>query len=141
VVRASSAAFAGGDPLVARALAYMRERIAEPPAVAALARHCGASRRTLELRFRRTLNVGPAAELRRRRIAHAELLLSETDLPLAAIAEATGFSHAAHFSALFRKVRGMTPGAWRRHPKPDSSPPMPLSAEDGRLRTHASIRD
>lgn len=121
VARASSATLAGGDPLVARALTYMRASLSDPPAVAALARRCGASRRTLEMRFRGALGIGPAAELRRRRIAHAALLLRETGLPLAAIAEATGFSHASHLSALFRKERGMAPGAWRRLPMPDSS--------------------
>ncbi len=114
VVRASSATAAEGDPLVARALALMSARLAEPPTVAALARACGASRRTLEMRFRRALGIGPAGALRRRRIAHAALLLRETDLSLAAIAEAAGFGSASHLSALFRKVRGITPGAWRR---------------------------
>ena len=112
VPRASSARQAGGDPLVARAIAH--QSLAQPLTGDRLAAICGASRRTLELRFRQTMGCGPATALRRQRLAHAALLLRETPLTLAAIAEATGYAESAAFSAAFRKAYGLPPGAWRR---------------------------
>lgn len=66
------------------------------------------------MRFKKALGCGPAAALRERRLEHAELLIRETQLSLVAIAEATGFAHASHFSCAFRKQYGQPPGAWRK---------------------------
>lgn len=110
--RSSSALQSGGDPLVARALA--RQSFAQPLRGDRLAALCGASRRTLELRFRQALGCGPATALRRRRLAHAALLLRETPMTLASIAEATGYAESAAFCTAFRKAYGLPPGAWRR---------------------------
>lgn len=112
VPRSSSALQSGGDPLVARALA--RQSFAQPLRGDRLAALCGASRRTLELRFRQALGCGPATALRRRRLAHAALLLRETPMTLASIAEATGYAESAAFCTAFRKAYGLPPGAWRR---------------------------
>ncbi|MGI6100111.1 MAG: substrate-binding domain-containing protein [Lentisphaerae bacterium] len=112
VPRASSARQTSGDPLIARAIA--RQSLAQPLTGDRLAALCGASRRTLELRFRQTMGCGPATALRRRRLEHAALLLRETPLKLASIAEATGYASSAAFSAAFRKAYGQPPGAWRR---------------------------
>jgi LacI family transcriptional regulator len=112
VPRDSSVHLPGGDPLVDRALAH--QDLAQPLTGAALSLACGASRRTLETRCRRLLGCGPATHLRRRRLAHADLLLRETRLTLAAIAEATGYASASAFSAAFRQAHGLAPGAWRR---------------------------
>jgi AraC-like DNA-binding protein len=53
-----------------------------------------------------------------RRIARAECLMRETDRSLAAIALACGFSSQAHFTTAFRRLRGVTPGIWRRRAVP-----------------------
>lgn len=115
VPRASSARLAVGDPLVARALA--RQSLAQPLTSYRLAALCGASRRTLELRFRQVLGCGPATALRQRRLAHAALLLRETPMTLASIAEATGYAESAALCAAFRKAYGLPPGVWRRQPQ------------------------
>lgn len=114
IIRASSARILNQDPLVARALERMQLRLSQPLDMAALARLCGASRRTLEHRFISALGHGPAAEWRRRRLALACRLLTETDQPLADIAAAAGFAELPHFWTSFRKAMGCTPGAYRR---------------------------
>lgn len=48
------------------------------------------------------------------RIATAQALLNETDLPTTDIAIRAGFGDRSHFHRVFRSVTGMTPGAWRR---------------------------
>lgn len=111
VPRESSVNQSGRDPLVDRFLAH--QDLAHPLTAAALARACGASRRTLETRCRKALGSAPASLLRQRRLAHAALLLRETSLTLAAIAESTGYASAAAFSAAFRQAHGQAPGAWR----------------------------
>jgi LacI family transcriptional regulator len=114
VVRASSARVLHQDPFVARALGRMQLQLSQPLDMATLARQCSASRRTLELRFRSELGLGPAAEWRRRRMALACRLLTETDRPLADIAGAAGFAELPHFWTAFKAAMGCTPGAYRR---------------------------
>jgi transcriptional regulator GlxA family with amidase domain len=96
--------------LVARALALMQQHMSTPLDIDTLGRQCGASRRTLELHFMRELGHGPATEWRSRRLDLARRLLSETQLPLEAVAEATGFATLPHFSAVFRSAASVPPG-------------------------------
>ena len=112
VPRTSSAKAIQGDPLVTKA--FTQQDLAHPLTGAKLARQCGASKRTLEMRFKKAMGCGPAAALRKRRLEHAELLVRETQLSLVSIAESTGFAHASHFSCAFRKRYGLPPGAWRK---------------------------
>jgi len=113
-VRDSSALTLGHGSLVTRALALVQQHMSTPLDIDTLARQCGASRRTLELHFMRELGHGPATEGRRQRLDLARRLLTETQLPLEAVAEATGFATLPHFSAAFRSGVGLPPGAYRR---------------------------
>jgi AraC-like DNA-binding protein len=54
------------------------------------------------------------AELDAARLRLAKRLLAETDSPLTEIAYDVGCASPQHFSALFRRVEGVTPSAWRR---------------------------
>jgi LacI family transcriptional regulator len=112
VPRASSVKNAGEDPLVAKVIA--QQELTQSITGARLAKLCGASKRTVEMRFKKAMGCGPATALRKRRIEHAALLLRDTELSLEAIAEATGFANPAGFSAAFRKAHGAPPGAWRK---------------------------
>lgn len=48
------------------------------------------------------------------RISHAKKALLNTDLPLAAIAEAVGFNSNSYFSTYFRQATGLTPAQFRK---------------------------
>jgi AraC family transcriptional regulator len=48
-----------------------------------------------------------------RRMARSRELLVNSDLPLAAVSEAAGFSSQNHFAALFTTRIGISPGAYR----------------------------
>lgn len=49
-----------------------------------------------------------------RRLARAERLLRETDMPLSELALECGFASQSHFNAAFRKALGISPGRYRR---------------------------
>jgi AraC family transcriptional regulator len=56
--------------------------------------------------------------LRRQRVERARRLLTETDRQLADVAYATGFADQAHFSRVFKRLTGTTPGAYRKADRP-----------------------
>ncbi|MCC6579334.1 MAG: helix-turn-helix domain-containing protein [Phycisphaeraceae bacterium] len=64
--------------------------------------------------FRRHTGRGFLAYLHELRIGHACRLLMETEQPVIDAAMASGFHNLAHFNRLFRRLRGMTPRAFRR---------------------------
>ena len=72
------------------------------------------SRRLLERRFRRALNRGIAEEIRRVHVERAKALLLSTELSVADVATAAGFSEAKHLAVAFRRSSGMTATAYRR---------------------------
>ena len=49
------------------------------------------------------------------RVARACQLLAERDRSLAEVAIATGFADQPHFSRVFRRLAGTTPGRFRAH--------------------------
>ena len=111
--RESTALREGVGPLVGRALAYIEANLGAGVDVADVARACRASRRTLELAFRRELGHSPGEEIRRRRIERAARLLAETDLPPAVIAQSCGFADSPWFWTAFRRATGETPLRYR----------------------------
>ena len=113
MVRASSACAREQDPMVSRALGLIDTRLASPLAVSELAAAVGASRRSLEMRFRSALGRSPAEETRERRMALARQLLRSTRMPLADVAQQCGYSDVHHFSAQFKVMHGKPPGRWR----------------------------
>lgn len=56
----------------------------------------------------------PRALVTQRRVARARVLLAGDELPLAEVALACGFADQAHFTHVFGRETGATPGAWRR---------------------------
>ena len=66
----------------------------------------------------------------RRRIDRASALLMTRELSIAAIARAVGFRGVSHFTTVFRRITGLTPGVYRvssatssrRAPLPSASP-------------------
>jgi LacI family transcriptional regulator len=112
--RGSTAAVVPGNEALSKALALIREDAHQPLNIAELARAAGASRRSLELRFRSHLGRSPHQELIRVRLDKAKTLLVSTTLPLARIAELSGFGSPDNFSRAFRRETGMSPREHRQ---------------------------
>lgn len=64
--------------------------------------------------FRQSVGVPPHRYVMARRIAVAAGLIEQTDRALTDIALAVGFSDQSHFTRAFARVRGETPGTYRR---------------------------
>ncbi|MFC0212155.1 helix-turn-helix transcriptional regulator [Paenibacillus chartarius] len=64
--------------------------------------------------MQKEFGCSPFDYLLRYRLAQAKRLLQQTDLPVARIAEETGFRQPSYFSSIFAKHEGLSPRAYRR---------------------------
>jgi AraC family transcriptional regulator len=64
--------------------------------------------------FRESFGESPQAYILRQRVLRAELLIKNADGTLAQIALDCGLCDQAHLSRLFRRMKGVSPSAWRR---------------------------
>lgn len=92
---------------------HVRASVAEPPTPAALAALVGTTPAALTRRLRRVTGLSTTQLVLRTRIDHAAMLLTRSDLPLAQIAQATGFYDQAAFSRQFARLAGETPAQFR----------------------------
>jgi AraC family transcriptional regulator of adaptative response / DNA-3-methyladenine glycosylase II len=102
-----------GD-LVARALRLIDAGAADDAGVPELARRLAVSERHLHRELVAAVGVGPLALARTHRAHTARQLLDQTDLPLAELAFAAGFSSVRQFNASIRESFGCTPTELRR---------------------------
>lgn len=114
VTRQSTDTLAVEDPLVARAIRFIRTNAHLPIQVSDVLEEVPLSRRALELRLHRVLGHSPAAEIRRTRLHLAKRLLVDTPHPMPWVAAHSGFEHPEVLSRVFRRELGMTPTAYRR---------------------------
>ena len=85
-----------------------------------VATHVGCGRRTLEARFKDSTGRTVLEEIQHCRVARAQSLLIETDMPLKQIVHRAGFQSREHMRLVFRKLLGVTPGSIRRsRPNPE----------------------
>jgi AraC family transcriptional regulator len=98
-------------------LRRLRERLdcpaADPPELDQLALEAGVHPRHLMRMFRRYVGCSMGHYLRRARVRRAQRLLAETPMGLAAVALETGFYDQSHFTRTFKRMTGITPGAYR----------------------------
>jgi AraC family transcriptional regulator len=80
-----------------------------------LARECGLSTSYFARAFKNTVGIPPHQWLLHRRIETAMRLLRNRQFSLPEVALACGFSDQSHFSRVFTRFSGTSPGAWRRH--------------------------
>jgi AraC-like DNA-binding protein len=84
------------------------------PRVDELARRLDLHPSVLSRAFRAQTGQRLSAVLKERQIGQAKLLLAETDMPLAEIAQCAGFGTINTFFRLFRTRVGCTPEQYRR---------------------------
>ncbi len=79
-----------------------------------LANECKLSLSHFARAFKQSAGQPTHRWLLQQRLDKAKELLLNSSLPLADIALACGFSEQSHFTRVFNKKVGTTPGAWRR---------------------------
>ena len=99
-------------PLVSRVAALVDLNLDHPWTVAEIAGRLGCPASTLAHRFAAGTGFGVAAFLRRRRCAHAALLLAR-GLSVNEVAERLGFPDQFQFSRCYRTVMGEPPSMTR----------------------------
>ncbi|MCA9237572.1 MAG: XylR family transcriptional regulator [Planctomycetales bacterium] len=102
------------DEEVASAIRFVREQAVKGITVGEVLARATRSPTTLERRVKRLLGRTIKAEITRIKLSRARLLLCETELTVAKIAERCGFSEARYFCEVFRKQEGMTATDYRQ---------------------------
>jgi AraC family transcriptional regulator len=97
-----------------RAKEILSSNLAGNIELTALARECGLSVSHFSRAFRRSTGAPPHQWLLERRVAVAKPLLRDRQLPLSDVALACGFADQSHFTRIFSRFVGVSPGAWRR---------------------------
>lgn len=113
VTRRSTEILAVGHPLVARAIRFMWDHLHEPLSVGDVAIAMRTPRYKLERLFRRHLDRGVNAELRRARLQRFCDLLRGTDLTVDELTRQVGYRSAKRLHVAFRETFGLTPRQYR----------------------------
>lgn len=111
--RLSTDVLAVEDAVIARTVRYIREHACDGINVQDVLKAVPQSRRRLENRFKRLLGRTPHDEIVRVQLNRVKMLLTETDLSLAQIAEKAGFEHVEYLSVVFKKEIGLPPSQYR----------------------------
>ena len=111
-MRASTAP-ALAPPWMRRVMDRLEADLAQPPTLSELADEVGLHASHVSRAFRQACGETVGEYLRRRRVEQAERLLAGPQ-SLAEIAALAGFADQAHFTRVFRRRFGITPGARRR---------------------------
>ncbi|MEX0317419.1 MAG: GlxA family transcriptional regulator [Ruegeria sp.] len=120
---AYSVALSSRNQHLINAMQYMEETIEELVDITEIAEHAQISRRQLERLFQRYVGTSPVQFYIELRVARAHALLNETDMSVAEIAAATGFSSATRLTVRFKQRFGQSPSAFRKSwaDKPDGN--------------------
>jgi transcriptional regulator GlxA family with amidase domain len=86
-------------------------------------RHAGIPQRSFKRRFKNATGHAPIDYIQRLRVEEAKRRLERTDAPVDEISWQVGYEDPAFFRRLFKRLTGVTAGAYRRRFKiPEFSP-------------------
>jgi AraC family transcriptional regulator len=97
-----------------RVVAYIQSNLSGAILVTVLARIACMSCSSFHRRFRARFGLTPHMYITLKRVEFAQALMLTTDHPLSQISLACGMTDQAHFTRIFRRLIGKTPGQWRR---------------------------
>lgn len=102
------------DQRIKEVLAYIREHYAEKLTLDEIAQHLHISTNECCRFFKKNMNCTLFEYITEFRLSRSMELLEQTNLPVAQIADETGFGSSSYFIEKFRKNVGMTPAAFRK---------------------------
>ena len=97
-----------------RARDFINVNLERDPSIAEVAHECGLSSGYFARAFKRSTGVPPYQWLTKVRIERAKQLLRDPRCELADIAQLCGFVDQSHFTRVFSRSEGYSPGRWRR---------------------------
>lgn len=103
-----------GDAAIAEAQSWLATHFALASPVEEMVRRSGLAERTFKRRFGEATGFAPLDYVQRLRIEDAKRRLERTDASADEISWKVGYEDAAFFRRLFRRLTGITPGAYRR---------------------------
>jgi AraC family transcriptional regulator len=108
--------FRGGLPggALRRVRAYIDGHIGERISLEQLARQAGVSRFHFARQFRLSTGESPMGYLRRVRIERSKSILQTRHTTIAEVAARLGFSDQSHFTRIFGRLVGVSPGNFAR---------------------------
>jgi LacI family transcriptional regulator len=118
ISRQSTDVVAVEDQKVGIALRFIRQNARNPIGTDDVVAQTGLSRRTLEIRFARSLGRSIHTEIQRVRLAWAKQFLLETDMSMEKISSAVGFASLSYLGKVFHRQVGESLAQYRRHHRP-----------------------
>jgi transcriptional regulator GlxA family with amidase domain len=103
-----------GDAAIAVAQTWLSTHFSVGSPVEEMVRRSSLAERTFKRRFTEATGFAPIDYVQRLRIEDAKRRLERTDAPADEISWQVGYEDAAFFRRLFKRVTGLTPGAYRR---------------------------
>jgi transcriptional regulator GlxA family with amidase domain len=103
-----------GDAIVAQAQEWLETGYAVAAPVTELVERSGLPARTFKRRFARATGYSPIGYVQHVRVEQAKRRLERTSAPVDEISYAVGYEDPASFRRLFKRITGVTPGAYRR---------------------------
>ncbi|NEQ46641.1 MAG: helix-turn-helix transcriptional regulator [Leptolyngbya sp. SIOISBB] len=98
---------------ITQAATLLRTQLTHPPSLAALARQVGTNRLTLTQGFHTLYGTTPFGYLRNCRLHQARRLLMVSELSVAEVAAAVGYTSRSRFATAFRQKVGLNPKAFQ----------------------------
>lgn len=99
----------GYPMLVEAAIGIMQEDFAFLDGIEQLAEQLEVTQSYFIRLFTNAVGISPGKYLKRRRLEYAKTLLAQPDMPVALVADLSGFGSANYFAKAFRKEVGMSP--------------------------------
>ncbi len=104
-----------GDAAVLDAQDWLSTHYAVANPVEQLVARSGYAERTFKRRFTQATGLSPLAYVQRLRIEEAKRRLERTNAPIDETSSQVGYEDPAFFRRLFKRIAGVTPGAYRRN--------------------------
>jgi len=130
VTRQSTDITAIADPLVAKAMSFIREHACDGINVEDVLEHVSVSRTALQHHFRTALRSSMHDVIVEARISRVRELLAQTTLSVQDIAERAGFKHPEYMSTVFKQRTGWTLARYRNEHGQRTAEPLPLDSSD-----------
>ncbi|HVE09336.1 MAG TPA: AraC family transcriptional regulator [Paraburkholderia sp.] len=96
-----------------RTIDFIEAHLADAIGLAEMAQSAGLTRMHFAAQFRRATGLRPHEYLLRRRIEHAQQLLTRSRHSMLDVALSCGFRSQSHFTAVFKRFVGDTPYCWK----------------------------